>query len=249
MIGTRIARALHKNHTSWALGCLGALYWRVQGDAPNAINCLRMALMNASLNNKHIPLLSLANILHKAGSINDALEIALAALESSPETVVIHFSIGNMYAAKVRTTEEVLHTMKIYCSAWVVWTTCTRGCVYNSTLDCTQLPKVWKPCFFDSLQFLLSPGSEATPCFLAIIDVFPYLIIINKVKIMYLLHSTLWLGCKVVRKSLFHITYIISINKIRNILLPGGGLVISWLWIKGKFYFLLGPVKIIIDMF
>lgn len=57
--------------------------------------------MNASHDNKHIPLLSLANILHKAGAINDALEIALAALESSPETVVIHFSIGNMYAAKV----------------------------------------------------------------------------------------------------------------------------------------------------
>lgn len=111
-IGTRIARALHKNRTSWALGCLGALYWRVQGDAPNAINCLRMALMNASHDNKHIPLLSLANILHKAGSINDALEIALAALESSPETVVIHFSIGNMYAAKVRYNFN--HTDKWY---------------------------------------------------------------------------------------------------------------------------------------
>ncbi|KAF6020790.1 TTC17 [Bugula neritina] len=100
IVGTRISKALAKNPTSWALGCLGALYWRVQGHAPNAINCLRMALMYAPEESRHIPLLSLANILHKAGSLNDALEIALAALQSSPETVVIHFSIGNMYAAQ-----------------------------------------------------------------------------------------------------------------------------------------------------
>lgn len=53
---------------------------------------------------QHIPLLSLANILFKANAINDALEIALVALQSSPDTVLTHFSIGNMYAAKVCTS-------------------------------------------------------------------------------------------------------------------------------------------------
>ena len=46
VVGTRISKALAKSRTSWVLGYLGALYWRVKGDAPNAINCLRMALMN-----------------------------------------------------------------------------------------------------------------------------------------------------------------------------------------------------------
>jgi len=62
---------------------------------------------------QHIPLLSLANILHKAGAIDDALEIATTALNSSPKTVVIHFSIGNMYAAKVTTIQREPSVVKM----------------------------------------------------------------------------------------------------------------------------------------
>lgn len=55
LVGTRISRALEKNKTSWVLGCLGALYWRVEGHAPNAINCLRMALRNAPSDSRVSP--------------------------------------------------------------------------------------------------------------------------------------------------------------------------------------------------
>ena len=47
MHGIRIGKALAKNPASWALGCLGALYWRVEGHVSKAISCLRMALMNS----------------------------------------------------------------------------------------------------------------------------------------------------------------------------------------------------------
>nr|KAG5699224.1 hypothetical protein BaRGS_012745 [Batillaria attramentaria] len=45
--GTRIAYALEKNPTSWVLANMAALYWRVEGNAPNAVDCLRLALTHA----------------------------------------------------------------------------------------------------------------------------------------------------------------------------------------------------------
>nr|XP_045227617.1 tetratricopeptide repeat protein 17 isoform X3 [Macaca fascicularis] len=43
-IGTRIAKVLEKNQTSWVLSSMAALYWRVKGQGKKAIDCLRQAL-------------------------------------------------------------------------------------------------------------------------------------------------------------------------------------------------------------
>ncbi len=51
---------------------------------------------------KDIPLLSLANILHRGGMYNDALIVTNMALEISPKFVVIHFTMANIYVSKVR---------------------------------------------------------------------------------------------------------------------------------------------------
>ncbi|PWA29151.1 hypothetical protein CCH79_00006274 [Gambusia affinis] len=46
-VGTRIAKVLEKNQTSWVLSSMAALYWRVKGQGKRAIDCLRQALNNA----------------------------------------------------------------------------------------------------------------------------------------------------------------------------------------------------------
>ncbi|XP_037071285.1 tetratricopeptide repeat protein 17-like [Pollicipes pollicipes] len=69
--------------------------------------CLRIALHHAPRHLKDIPLISLANILHRAGLYNDALIVCNMALEISPKFVVIHFTMANIYAAKRVTPSNV----------------------------------------------------------------------------------------------------------------------------------------------
>ena len=49
-VGTRIARALNKNPASWVAANLGALYWRIMGDAVKTIDCVKVAYANAPRN-------------------------------------------------------------------------------------------------------------------------------------------------------------------------------------------------------
>lgn len=90
-----------QNSTSWVLSTAAALYWRVKGHAHQAVTCLRHALRYTPREMKDIPLLSLANILHRAGMYNNALILTNMALEISPKFVVIHFTMANIYVSKV----------------------------------------------------------------------------------------------------------------------------------------------------
>jgi tetratricopeptide (TPR) repeat protein len=83
------------------LSTAAALYWRVKGNSAEAVTCLRHALRHAPHDMKDIPLISLANILHRAGLYNNALVVNNMALEISPKFVVIHFTMANIYASKV----------------------------------------------------------------------------------------------------------------------------------------------------
>ena len=60
---------MDQNATSWVVSTAAALYWRVVGHAHEAVNCLRSALYHAPDRMKDIPLLSLANILHRQGGV------------------------------------------------------------------------------------------------------------------------------------------------------------------------------------
>lgn len=100
LMATRIARGLRKDTKSWVLSTAAALFWRVQGDAVQAIKCLRHALFYAPHQMRDIPLVSLANIFHRAGLYNDAIITTNMALEISPKFVVIHFTMANIYASK-----------------------------------------------------------------------------------------------------------------------------------------------------
>lgn len=100
VVGTRIAHALKKNMTSWVLTNVAALYWRVEGDAKRAIQCLRLSLTTAPTEVKDTSLISIANVLHRAGYINDAIVATDLALHISNQLVVSHFTMANLYAAK-----------------------------------------------------------------------------------------------------------------------------------------------------
>ncbi|MPC19664.1 Tetratricopeptide repeat protein 17 [Portunus trituberculatus] len=65
LMATRIARSLAKNETSWVVATAAALYWRVVGSGERAVDCLRHTLHYAPRHMKDIPLISLANILHR----------------------------------------------------------------------------------------------------------------------------------------------------------------------------------------
>uniref|UniRef100_A0A8D3A927 Tetratricopeptide repeat domain 17 n=1 Tax=Scophthalmus maximus TaxID=52904 RepID=A0A8D3A927_SCOMX len=109
-VGTRIAKVLEKNQTSWVLSSMAALYWRVKGQGKRAIDCLRQALNYAPHNMKDVPLISLANIFQNARLWEDALTVARMAVEIAPHFVVNHFTLANVYIAM----EEFEKAMRWY---------------------------------------------------------------------------------------------------------------------------------------
>ncbi|VDK47979.1 unnamed protein product [Anisakis simplex] len=82
----------------WTLSTASTLYWRVKGDAVNALKCLRHSLNNAPSDMKDVALVSMANIYHQAGLLHSALIAGGAALGISPKLVAIHFTLANIYA-------------------------------------------------------------------------------------------------------------------------------------------------------
>ncbi|CAL8404991.1 unnamed protein product [Boreogadus saida] len=109
-VGTRIAKVLEKNQTSWVLSSMAALYWRVKGQGKRAIDCLRQALNYAPHHMKDVPLISLANIFQNARLWDDALTVARMAVEIAPHFVVNHFTLANVYIAM----EEFEKAMRWY---------------------------------------------------------------------------------------------------------------------------------------
>uniref|UniRef100_A0A3B3QH76 Tetratricopeptide repeat domain 17 n=1 Tax=Paramormyrops kingsleyae TaxID=1676925 RepID=A0A3B3QH76_9TELE len=110
LVGTRIAKVLEKNQTSWVLSSMAALYWRVKGQGKRAIDCLRQALNHAPHHMKDVPLISLANIFQNARLWEDALTVARMAVEIAPHFVVNHFTLANVYIAM----EEFEKAMRWY---------------------------------------------------------------------------------------------------------------------------------------
>ncbi|XP_070560353.1 tetratricopeptide repeat protein 17-like [Ptychodera flava] len=106
-IGTRINIAISFNQTSWVLANMAALYWRVEGEAEKALECLRQGLFFSPRPVKDVALISMANIFHRAGLYEDALVVTAMAMEISPNLVVIHFTMANIYSAMENYVEAI----------------------------------------------------------------------------------------------------------------------------------------------
>jgi len=68
---------------------LAALYWRVVGHSPNGVECVRRALHFVPDQYRDVPLLNLANILYRAGHVNDAMSVVSEALSVNDVEVAV----------------------------------------------------------------------------------------------------------------------------------------------------------------
>ncbi|XP_012940375.1 tetratricopeptide repeat protein 17 [Aplysia californica] len=108
VMGTRITHALIQNRTSWVAYSLAALFWRVEGDAKEALDCLQMALTYVPHTYKDTVLISLANVLQNVQYSNDAIVVTSAALDVTSDLPVSHFTMANIYAAKADWNHAVM---------------------------------------------------------------------------------------------------------------------------------------------
>ncbi|KAH7730917.1 Protein T19A5.1 [Aphelenchoides avenae] len=84
----------------WSVTTAASLYWRVKGDAVNAIRCLRHSLNSSPKEMRDVAMVSLASIYLQAGFAHSALVMGGEALKISPDSVVaIHFTLANIYAS------------------------------------------------------------------------------------------------------------------------------------------------------
>ncbi|EJD75230.1 TPR Domain containing protein [Loa loa] len=104
--------ALNKGGVHWSLSTASALYWRVKGDAVNALKCLRQSLNSAPPDMRDVALVSMANIYQQAGLLHSALIAGGFALKISPKLVAIHFTLANIYAS----LEKYQHALMFYYS-------------------------------------------------------------------------------------------------------------------------------------
>ncbi|XP_071497745.1 tetratricopeptide repeat protein 17-like [Diadema antillarum] len=99
-VGARVAIALKKDPESWVATNMAALYWRIEGKSENALDCLRHALHYAPSSMKDLALVSIANIFHRVGMHDDAVTVARMAIDISPQLVINHFTLANIYSSK-----------------------------------------------------------------------------------------------------------------------------------------------------
>ncbi|XP_063677471.1 uncharacterized protein LOC134813567 [Bolinopsis microptera] len=101
-LGAAIDAGLRKDPNNWVLYHLAAMYHRTfTFDLGPAMQCTRRALAVVDLENRPVPLLTLANLLHQGRNIPDATVIVLELLATDPnmflyhvETSVLQVSIG-----------------------------------------------------------------------------------------------------------------------------------------------------------
>ncbi|OZC12324.1 hypothetical protein X798_00846 [Onchocerca flexuosa] len=101
-----------KDGVHWSLSTASALYWRVKGDAVNALKCLRQSLNSAPPDMRDVALVSMANIYQQAGLLHSALITGGFALKISPKLVAIHFTLANIYVS----LEKYQHALMFYYS-------------------------------------------------------------------------------------------------------------------------------------
>jgi tetratricopeptide (TPR) repeat protein len=105
--GNLVHQALEKNSTSWVLLDLATLYWRARGNMQNAVECIRRALHFSPRHAADIAYLNLANVLHRSDMSSDAIVPLGQAIEISPDTSILHYTLGNVYVSMAKFNESI----------------------------------------------------------------------------------------------------------------------------------------------
>ncbi|EDW27447.1 GL20274 [Drosophila persimilis] len=91
---------LQHHPASWKFHTLSSYYWRMRGNAREALPCARLATLLAPPIFKDIPLLSLGTILFRMGRLIDADLILTAAVEHAPKVAENHVVLASALAMK-----------------------------------------------------------------------------------------------------------------------------------------------------
>ncbi|XP_031782231.1 tetratricopeptide repeat protein 17 isoform X2 [Nasonia vitripennis] len=97
-LGHTVAYGLMLNNTSWLHLNLASIFWRIKGDAYNALECARRAIVKAPRQHRDIPLLTAGGILHAANYSSDAAVLLHTAIEYAPKESMHHLALANVYA-------------------------------------------------------------------------------------------------------------------------------------------------------
>ncbi len=75
-------------------------YFRVKGDFLNSIKCLQRAIHFAPKRYQSIPMLNLANMLHKIHFNNDSLIIGLTSVSIDKHNPILAYYVANIYVVR-----------------------------------------------------------------------------------------------------------------------------------------------------
>uniref|UniRef100_A0A2M4CZZ4 Putative secreted protein n=1 Tax=Anopheles darlingi TaxID=43151 RepID=A0A2M4CZZ4_ANODA len=88
---------LRWNPTSWKMHTIASYYWRLKGNAPEAMECARRAVTFAPRASKDIALLSLGTVLQRSQQLNDSLVVLRAAVDHEATEPENQLALGNTY--------------------------------------------------------------------------------------------------------------------------------------------------------
>ncbi|XP_014469374.1 PREDICTED: tetratricopeptide repeat protein 17 isoform X2 [Dinoponera quadriceps] len=97
--GDQLAHSLSRNRTSWIYLNLASLYWRIKGNAYNALECSRRAIERAPKQYRDIPLLTTAGIFHAARYSGEAAIVLHTAIDYNPLESYHHLALGHIYTS------------------------------------------------------------------------------------------------------------------------------------------------------
>jgi len=95
-VGERTRLALAKSESNWVALNIAALYWRVEGNATQALECLRRAFLHSGSAQKDMSLIGIANVLHLSGHTIDAVTVMQMAIQVAPKMALNHFTMANI---------------------------------------------------------------------------------------------------------------------------------------------------------
>jgi len=102
--GSRVAIALRQRQDQFLPYILASNYWRVEGNAGEAVKCLRSALKRAKRpEESSVALISLANVLSRSQRPEEAASVLREAAKSGATSA--HFALGNVLASLMKLEE------------------------------------------------------------------------------------------------------------------------------------------------
>nr|CAH0098536.1 unnamed protein product [Daphnia galeata] len=93
-----VAFNLERNATSWVSFNLATLYYRIIGNAAQALECCRRALQFSPREMQTIALVNMGNILTHSHQQEDGIIVLHAAVDHTPSDPIAHYTLANSYA-------------------------------------------------------------------------------------------------------------------------------------------------------